>query len=99
MIHQGPIAGIAAAGNFIATAGYDNQLILWDALSKRAVARSHHDHLVNHCAFNSDGTMTGRPAGFKVYARKSASVRYTYSPKHTQAWLHEADRILILGVE
>jgi toxoflavin biosynthesis protein ToxC len=57
MIHQGPIAGIAAAGDFIATAGYDNRLILWDALSKRAVARSHHDHLINHCAFNSDGTM------------------------------------------
>jgi len=57
MNHQGPIAGIAAAGPFIATAGYDNRLILWDALSKRAVARSHHDHLVNHCAFSTDGTM------------------------------------------
>jgi WD40 repeat protein len=57
MIHQGPIAGIAAAGPFIATAGYDNRLILWDALSKRAIARSHHDHLVNHCAFSSNGAM------------------------------------------
>jgi WD40 repeat protein len=57
MIHQGPIAGIAAAGAFIATAGYDNRLILWDALSKRALARSRHDHLVNHCSFSSGGTM------------------------------------------
>ena len=57
MNHQGPIAGIAAAGPFVATAGYDNRLILWEAVSKRAVARSLHDHLINHCAFNSEGTM------------------------------------------
>jgi toxoflavin biosynthesis protein ToxC len=57
MKHQGPIAGIAAAGPYVATAGYDNRLILWDAASKRAVARSFHDHLINHCVFSSDGTM------------------------------------------
>jgi WD40 repeat protein len=57
MNHQGPIAGIAASGPFVATAGYDNRLILWDATSKRAVARSLHDHLVNHCTFSSDGRM------------------------------------------
>ena len=57
MFHRGPIAGIAAAGAFVATAGYDNQLILWDAASKRAIARSCHDHLVNNCAFSPDGKL------------------------------------------
>lgn len=55
MHHSGPISGVATAGRYIATAGYDNQLILWDADSRHAVARSLHDHLVNHCAFSSDG--------------------------------------------
>lgn len=57
MNHHGPIAGIAAAGPFVATAGYDNQLILWDASSKRAVARCFHDHLINNCSFSSDGRL------------------------------------------
>ena len=37
----------------IATAGYDNRLILWQG--RRAIARSWHDHLVNQCAFDSGG--------------------------------------------
>ena len=57
MFHNGPIAAIAARHNYIATAGYDNQLILWDSATRQALARSLHDHLVNHCAFNSDATM------------------------------------------
>lgn len=57
MKHEGPIAGIAARGPYVATAGYDNRVILWQAAGKRAVARGLHDHLVNHCAFNSDGTL------------------------------------------
>jgi toxoflavin biosynthesis protein ToxC len=55
MHHLGPIAGIAAHGDWIATAGYDNQIILWNALQREAIARVFHDHLVNHCAFSSDG--------------------------------------------
>jgi WD40 repeat protein len=55
MQHQGPIAGIAAHGDYIATAGYDNKLILWDAHQHKALARGTHDHLVNHCAFSADG--------------------------------------------
>ena len=57
MFHHGPIAAVAAHGSYIATAGYDNQLILWNAATRRALARSLHDHLVNHCAFNGDGTL------------------------------------------
>jgi toxoflavin biosynthesis protein ToxC len=55
--HTGPIAGIAAKGPYVATAGYDNQLILWQADGKRALARSLHDHLINNCAFSSSGEM------------------------------------------
>lgn len=53
--HRSPISGVAAHGRFVATAGYDNQLILWDAEDKRAIARSLHDHLANQVAFSPDG--------------------------------------------
>ena len=55
MHHKGPIAGIAARGDFVATAGYDNKIILWDVNLRSALARANHDHLVNHCAFSPDG--------------------------------------------
>jgi WD40 repeat protein len=53
--HKGPIAGIASHGEWLATAGYDNRLILWSAKTKTAVAMGMHDHLVNSCAFSNDG--------------------------------------------
>jgi WD40 repeat protein len=53
--HRGPIAGSATHGHWVATAGYDNRVILWDHRPRRAVARGQHDHLVNHCAFSADG--------------------------------------------
>src|ERR1035437_2256911 len=53
--HLGPIAGIASSAQWIATAGYDNRLILWDQATRRAVQLAHHDHLVNQCAFSADG--------------------------------------------
>ncbi|MBB4843213.1 WD40 repeat protein [Paucibacter oligotrophus] len=54
--HQSPISGVAAfAGKFIATAGYDNQLVLWRADEHRSVARAWHDHLVNQTSFSSCG--------------------------------------------
>lgn len=57
MKHVGPISGVAVYKNFVATTGYDNQVILWDARTKRALARSLHDHLANQCSFSHDGTM------------------------------------------
>lgn len=54
--HRGPISGVAAhAGNLVATAGYDNQVILWDGATKRALSRANHDHLANHLVFSADG--------------------------------------------
>jgi WD40 repeat protein len=55
MKHTGPISGVATYQNYIATTGYDNQVILWDAQSGRALARGLHDHLANQCSFSHDG--------------------------------------------
>ena len=55
--HTGPISGIAAhRDDFVATAGYDNQVILWDQHTRTAVSRALHDHLANQCAFDPSGT-------------------------------------------
>ncbi len=54
--HRSPISGIACwEDTWVATAGYDNQIILWDAASGTARARSNHDHLANQCTFSPDG--------------------------------------------
>lgn len=56
--HQSPISGVACfEDRFVATAGYDNRVILWDARSRRSVARAFHDHLANQCAFSPDGKL------------------------------------------
>ena len=55
MHHIGPVAGLAAHGPWVASAGYDNRLILWDAATRTALARVDHDHLVNACDFSHDG--------------------------------------------
>lgn len=54
--HYGPISGVATSGErYVATAGYDNQVILWDAVSRSARTRVLHDHLANQCVFSGDG--------------------------------------------
>ncbi len=56
MKHYGPISGIAAyQDHYIATAGYDNQVILWDGQTKTPIHRVHHDHLANQADFSPDG--------------------------------------------
>ncbi len=55
--HTSPISGIASFQNqYVSTAGYDNQVILWDARSKVALGRGSHDHLANQCRFSHDGS-------------------------------------------
>lgn len=56
--HLSPISGIAAyRDKYIATAGYDNQVILWDQSTRRPVNRVLHDHLANQCTFNPAGSL------------------------------------------
>ncbi|MFA6920686.1 MAG: hypothetical protein WC216_02490, partial [Gallionella sp.] len=57
MKHVGPISGVATFENYIATTGYDNQVILWDARKRRALARGMHDHLANQCSFSHNGSL------------------------------------------
>lgn len=55
--HHSPISGVAAFGDrFVATAGYDNQVILWDQSTGAPISRVLHDHLANQCTFSPDGT-------------------------------------------
>lgn len=55
--HSGPISGIATFDNrFVATAGYDNQVILWDQPTRQSIGRVMHDHLANQCVFSPDGS-------------------------------------------
>ncbi|MXN73964.1 hypothetical protein GR157_04320 [Burkholderia sp. 4701] len=54
--HRSPISGVATfGGRFVATAGYDNQVILWDAGKRMLVGRGLHDHLANQVEFSPDG--------------------------------------------
>ncbi|WP_323122707.1 WD40 repeat domain-containing protein [Burkholderia alba] len=56
MTHRSPISGIAAhRDQYVLTAGYDNQVILWDAKTQQPIARAMHDHLANQGAFSPDG--------------------------------------------
>lgn len=56
--HRAPISGIDAfSSKYVATAGYDNKLILWDGLSKEVVAEAQHDHLANQCRFSASGRL------------------------------------------
>lgn len=54
--HTGPISGVATSNErYIATAGYDNLVLLWLPEEKAAVSRGSHDHLVNNVQFSRNG--------------------------------------------
>lgn len=55
MKHDSPISGISANKEFIATAGYDNKVILWDRINFEPISQGIHDHLVNQCEFSQCG--------------------------------------------
>jgi toxoflavin biosynthesis protein ToxC len=56
--HRGPVSGVDAWGAcWVATAGYDNQVILWEAATKKSIARALHDHLANQCRFSACGRL------------------------------------------
>lgn len=54
--HASPISGIAAyKSDYVATAGYDNFLLLWNHKNKQCIAKAVHDHLANQCSFSPCG--------------------------------------------
>ncbi|MBO0879333.1 MAG: hypothetical protein J2P17_02940 [Mycobacterium sp.] len=54
--HVGPVSGVAThEDGYIATAGDDGRVILWDKATGKSVNSSMHDDTVNDCAFNRDG--------------------------------------------
>lgn len=54
--HSSPISGIATyKDKYIATVGYDNKVILWNAKNHKAIGKGMHDHLANQCQFSPDG--------------------------------------------
>jgi toxoflavin biosynthesis protein ToxC len=54
--HIGPISGFAAHENgYIATAGNDGRVILWEKTTGESVSSSVYDDVVNDCAFSHDG--------------------------------------------
>src|SRR5262245_20828500 len=53
--HTSPISCVTTSGPYIATAGYDNRVILWK--DGASVARGFHDHLANQCTFNPSGAL------------------------------------------
>jgi WD40 repeat protein len=55
--HASPISGVDAHGTLVATAGYDNRVILWDSNSRAALAEGRHDHLANQCRFSRSGRL------------------------------------------
>jgi toxoflavin biosynthesis protein ToxC len=55
--HTSPISGVDAHGTMVATAGYDNRVILWDGTSRAALAEGRHDHLANQCRFARSGRL------------------------------------------
>ncbi|KKZ16340.1 MULTISPECIES: WD40 repeat domain-containing protein [Serratia] len=55
MYHTSPISGIATNNVYVATAGYDNKVILWDAETHLPLSVSYHDHLANQVSFSPDG--------------------------------------------
>lgn len=56
MKHLGPISGVTAyEDKYVATAGYDNLVVLWDGTTKTPIHHTYHDHLANQCAFSPCG--------------------------------------------
>jgi toxoflavin biosynthesis protein ToxC len=56
LCHLGSIRGVTAHGDvYIATAGDDGRIILWDKATGKSVSSSSHNDVVNDCAFSRNG--------------------------------------------
>lgn len=58
MYHTSPLSGICATEHgYVASAGYDNQVILWEAKSHQPIAVGTHDHLANQVVFSDNAQL------------------------------------------
>jgi WD40 repeat protein len=55
--HKSPISGIDSTDDYVATAGYDNRIILWRRSDGEPLVISTHDHLANQCRFSPSGAL------------------------------------------
>jgi WD40 repeat protein len=55
LCHVGSIRGVDDHAGYIATAGYDGRVILWDKATGESISSSSHGDVVNGCAFSLDG--------------------------------------------
>ncbi|WP_137137007.1 WD40 repeat domain-containing protein [Rhizobium sp. FKY42] len=53
MKHETPISGITSSQSYVATAGYDGRVLIWNK-EITPISRGWHDHLVNHCDIAPD---------------------------------------------
>lgn len=78
--HSAPVSGVAAYNNkYVATAGYDGKVILWDANRNRGLAIGHHDHFVNQCRFSPCGqylVTTSSDYSARVWELPSLKLKY-----------------------
>jgi toxoflavin biosynthesis protein ToxC len=80
--HLGPISGVAASHQFVGTAGYDGQVILWDSTSREPLACARHDDLVNQCAFSPDGKLlatASSDASMRIFSVPQLRLRHVYT--------------------
>lgn len=73
MKHETPISAITSSQSYIATAGYDGRVLVWDK-QITPMSRGWHDHLVNHCDISPDESAL-------VSASSDGSVRLWQLPK------------------
>lgn len=58
MYHTSPLSGISVSKNgYLASAGYDNRVILWDENTHIPVDVGFHDHLANQVCFSNNGRL------------------------------------------
>ncbi|WP_165773362.1 WD40 repeat domain-containing protein [Zooshikella ganghwensis] len=58
MYHLSPISGVCSTEHgYVASAGYDNKVIIWKTANHEPIAVGNHDHLANQVTFSANGKL------------------------------------------